>query len=394
MIVLLGFLAFLVGQIVWSQRNQISNWWKRVTWNYNNPVLRVKKQYERRRVPDFIGFFLGGAVGDAVGVGVEMIAAKDMPALLTSGLFQRYISVRKGSYATNYVEGCYSDDTQDVLAFAKVLTYTSAAEIDEKILIDAIIKEYDRSINCLGHGRQGQGSILRYLNDRRPTVLQQIRDKHSDPRVIPGNAPVMRAAIFAFVHDDAERERLAILNANITHPHDDARSASAALVYAVRQLVFEACPSQDIISSTIGYLSDRGNESLLKYLHEVDQLAAPIITDGTTLIIDRVTLVGSEYGLRSDSRRTLGAVLYFLKHLDEDYPWNTLIQCILLGGDVDTLGSVVMSVAGARGLIDWEYYTNWPKWTIEKLEGARYIYGVAEEFEAFHQGFPRSSPSY
>ena len=39
------------------------------------------------------------------------------------------------------------------------------------------------------------------------------------PKEFPGNAPPMRALPLAFLDDAAEREKLAILNADTTHPH-------------------------------------------------------------------------------------------------------------------------------------------------------------------------------
>lgn len=349
----------------------------------------ITRNLERNQ-PDFVGFFLGAAIGDAIGVGVEMVSAMGISQLVRErrGLFERYMSVREGSYAKNYTPGNYSDDTEGILANAKALIDHRRRThfITQQTLLDYTAAEYDKTVTGFSGGRQGHGSILPYLQDRRVSVIDAIRRKHSSQDAkVPGNAPLMRAAVFAFVNDDTQRVRLAACNADMTHPHPLARCASATLIYAVRCLVGSAaagrCCCNDIIRLAHSYGCD--DKGVAAYLARVDGMAAPVLS-GASLLLDRKTLVGSTWGLKCDCVRTLGAVLYFLKHLDEKNPWNTLKQCVMLGGDVDTLASVVMSVAGARGSIDWGGGDTWPRWTIEGLEGVDHLLDVAAQFRRWY----------
>ncbi len=121
-------------------------------------------------------------------------------------------------------------------------------------------------------------------------------------------------------------------------------------------------------------------DEIAAYFSSVDQLYRPILLDYDVLSIDWNTLVGNDdFGLKCESMYTAGSILYFLKHLNRDDPWVTMKMCILVGGDVDTLASVVGSIAGVLGLFDFANFENIPKWTIDDLENFDHLIDIGKQ---------------
>jgi len=357
-------------------------------WRYHQTRGKHIRSFRNSSEIDFIGFFLFGAVGDALALGVEMVNATRMQTLMND-IRSGYFSVRTGKYAINYVAGQYSDDTEQTLSNAKALIHLTDGSADD--LLQFACAEYDQSVSWWHqYGRQGHGSIKAYLENRSPDVLSKIREKNANGP--PGNAPIMRGALLGFIKNPIDLRRITFANADMTHPHPTARFASYGIAIAVHGLIV----SREVTRPHIIKYVCENFEAIKPYLHtQPEHVCLAIMSDwlarineepaptreGDYLHIDRKVLVDNPNGLGADALTTLGAVLYFVKHLDPKSPWTTFENCVLLGGDVDTLASVVMSIAGAQGLIDWINFSNWPRWTIDGLEGVDYICEIATQFE-------------
>ncbi len=322
-----------------------------------------------KRDIDFCGFLLGCAVGDAVGAGVEMVPAAKMKTL--PGLFDRYVNLRsegkQGIYGVNYVSGNYTDDTEHTLANLRALL--SGRALTEELLLERYRREYEASRNWLGIGRQGHGGILAYLDDPTPETLQRVRDSQR-AKSSPGNAPVMRAAVLGFLPRD-QILAAAIANADVTHPHPIGRAASYATALACHFLVVMRGNRRDLLRFVIERLKETPalrHDDFETYLESIDRD-----------MLDNRVLVGSEFGVRADAFFTCGAVLWLLQHMTT--PWQLLQNCILIGGDVDSVASVALSIAGGMGLIEWG--VNFPLWPLDSLEGVPELCRTAAEFEAW-----------
>lgn len=171
---------------------------------------------------DCLGLLAGAAIGDALGAGVEMISASKMREI--PNLFDDYTNLRTGKFAVHFTAGMVTDDTEHTIANA--LALCESGPITEQKLLRHFKEEYERSRNWLGIGRQGHGSILEYLEAREgeaDAAIARVRQRQSEKQR-PGNGPVMRAAVFGLIPDLAAMEEACCVNADVTHPHPDARA--------------------------------------------------------------------------------------------------------------------------------------------------------------------------
>merc|ERR1712224_48238 len=185
----------------------------------------------------------------------------------------------------------------------------------------------------------------------------------------PGNAPPMRALPLAFVHDDGLLITLSRANADATHPHVKARAASLGIAVLGRLFIIDKIELARIIpmvSQELQRLDNLGieeagsmlDDETLRYLDDVDKLPPP--GPFTTSYEDFMSadalacLCGPQpvwrgpedsnpdgmprkvRGLGADAQRTLGCVLYLLKHHCGGKPLETLLRSLYIGGDVDS----------------------------------------------------------
>ena len=368
---------------------------------------------------------LGTAVGDAFGFGIEFQDA--------SWIRQRVVAfdafpqspVVLPRYARNSVRGFYSDDTEMTVALMKALTATAGhsggtSAVDRNAMLTAWRAEWECSKQrpppaLPGEGRAGHGSILDAWEPgvvggsaETERLLAAMRAAQA-ARADPGNAPPMRALPLAMVSDRGERERLAVENADATHPHPKARAASLGVVSAARFLIAEGGPSGRVIAETIQSLE---NSSLpqadwgatVVHLRELDGLPdyhyfgarfasmpravhalicgpQPIPGMEQVVVGDAPGTAGALEGLPADAMRTVGAVLYVLKW--NRGPLDALTAAIDLGGDVDSVAALCLGIVaaaspdglrfGEEGGLPWSL--------LLELEGVEYLVKHALEFD-------------
>lgn len=328
--------------------------------------------------PNFENIFLGIAIGDAYGAGLEF---QDRNWIRANVDFSKFINKRsdinvpeKAVFTIDYKEWDYTDDTEMSIAVAKALM--SSQKVTEDLFIKHFTDEYLLGFQTKGYKRNGHGSIrLVYNGEKR---IEEIRDFQRN-KVYPGNAPPMRAIPIGFVNEELINE-YAIVNATSTHPHPKAVDSSILIARAARGLLVEDIAHEDLISYCVGWITD---QETIERLELADRLHAPEFLEGKDFEVlcgpqplQKKEFIAGLYGLSSNAMYTAIASLYFIKHSRSAF--EGLKHSINLGGDVDSLASIVTGIlAGKYGIGDL------PSYMIENVEGVPYLKEIAKEFELY-----------
>jgi len=327
---------------------------------------------------NFQDLFLGIAIGDAYGAGLEF---QDRRWIREHVDFTRFINKRtdinvpeKEVFTIDYKEWDYTDDTEMTVALAKALM--SGKSFTESLLIDYFTAEYIMGFAAKGYKRNGHGSI-RFVY-RGEKSIDEIRDFQRH-RQYPGNAPPMRAIPLGFVKEE-NLDRYAAVNANSTHPHPKAIDSSVLVARATRALLIEQLAQLDLIGYCLRYCHD--SETIEK-LKAADRLPAPDAlaeSDFEVLCgpqpLRRSEFIEGMYGLSSNAMYTGVSALYLLKHCTSAF--EGLRHSIRMGGDVDSLASIVVGIlAGKYGIADL------PEYMRSNVEGTVYLNDIARQFNTF-----------
>ncbi len=326
----------------------------------------------------FEDLFLGIAIGDAYGAGLEF---QDRRWIREHVDFTKFINKRtdintpdKQVFVIDYKEWDYTDDTEMSVAVAKAILSNEA--FTEERLVKWFTDEYLLGYQQKGYKRNGHGSIRLVYNGEKN--IEDIKDFQRNKKY-PGNAPPMRAIPIAFVNENLI-ETYATINATCTHPHVKAIDSSILIARAARAFLIEGVSHQNIISYCIPFISD---EETIEILKQVNQLLGPDELKerefewlcGPQPIKKKEFLEGM-YGLPSNAMFTAISALYMIKHSHSAF--EGLKNSIRLGGDVDSLASIVVGIlAGKYGIADI------PSYMIENVEGVSYLRTLAKEFENF-----------
>jgi len=316
--------------------------------------------------------FLGLAIGDAFGVGLE---SQDRDWLVENTNFGEYQSLRSGKYVEGYRLGDYSDDTADTLAIAKLLTENRDFTIDS--LYQALKEEWDASkIGRGGLPRAGYGSIKRVFIEE--LSLNELQAWQAE-RHYPGNAPTMRSIPLGFL-SIPKMVKACQTNANVTHPHQKTIASSLIIAFTTRLFLTQNYNPKALIDKCLEFLNVSCPEvETTIYLNDINMLSWPMSD------LAHVHLAGPQpirsftenkliKGLNSDAMRTAGCVLYILKHVSS--AMEALKASIHIGGDVDSLAALTVGLAGARyGLQDI------PEKLLNGVENREYILQIAKNFE-------------
>jgi ADP-ribosylglycohydrolase len=325
-------------------------------------------------------FLLGTAIGDAFGAGVEF---QDRAWIRATVNFSTFVNARaqiavpeeqRNLFTQYYNAWDYTDDTEMTIGVCKALL--AATTFSEALLLRCWEEEYQMGITQKGHGRNGHGSMRWYYEGEKS--IAEIR-AFQRQRPNPGNAPAMRAAPLGLVpaqHINA----YAAINARATHPNPNAILASQCIARAAEYfLVLQGNPAGliDYCVQTVAL-----NAEYHRYLEAVAQL--PAYSDLQDAHFDM--LCGSQpiqapyflpgiRGLPSDSKYTTGAILYILQQAKT--PFEGLQQAVYLGGDVDSVASVVTGILCAQMGLD-----SLPDFMLKQVEGASYMRQLGQRLNA------------
>jgi ADP-ribosylglycohydrolase len=333
---------------------------------------------------------LGVAIGDAFGAGIEF-QSRDW--IRENVDFTAYVNKREGPWAVGYTPGKYTDDTEMTVGLMKALIETGDkyGELTKDTLLSFWLREYNEGKEKFGYGRQGHGSIQRYFEGN--SSIEDIRSFQRE-KEYPGNAPPMRAIPLGFLPNEF-MFKLAIINADATHPHPKAQAASLLVARATRYLVLMNGKPSDIIQYCKKDIAQLDQETE-KYLEAVDEL--PDSNENELNEHEFEILCGPQpilhphghtiYGIGADSMRTAGCVLYVLKH--HKSPFATLKAAIRIGGDVDSVASICLGIVAAKFGLD-----DIPQWLIDSVENKDGLEQLADQFERFvkHTYSPSTSSS-
>jgi len=240
-----------------------------------------------------------------------------------------------------------------------------------------------------GFGRQGHGSITDYYSGKK--TLEELRSHHRESKY-PGNAPPMRAITLGFMKDDDDIWNLAIKNGDSTHPNPKSRISSLVVALAAKHLLINKFSQETLINSILHDLENPpskyrnliNDSESIEYLNVVNNLP-----DYHTFEVGDVIDIPLNYmeilckspqpfkrdiiGMPCCSMTTGGCVLYILKHYTT--PLDALKMSMWLGGDVDSLGSIVLGIASGRDGI-----STLPKFLISEVEESQYLIDIGTEF--------------
>ncbi|MGH1338187.1 MAG: ADP-ribosylglycohydrolase family protein [Aureispira sp.] len=324
---------------------------------------------------------LGTAIGDAFGAGVEfqdrdwIRAQVDFSMLVNARAKIPVPAEQLSAFTQNYHAWDYTDDTEMTIGVCKALC--SKHPFSEDLLVKFWEQEYQLGMQQKGYGRNGHGSMSWYYNGEK--TIHEIRAFQQD-RPNPGNAPAMRAVPLGLLPPSLINSYAAI-NAQATHPNINAILSSQCIARAAEfLLVLKGNPSE-----LITYCMEQVplNQEYQFYLKQVQTLSAYKqlsnahfeILCGPQPIQTPYFLAGIQ-GLPSDSKYTTGAVLYLLQQ--STTPFDGLQKAIHLGGDVDSVASIVTGIlAGSQGL------DSLPAYMLAQVEGVAYLREQGKLLAAF-----------
>jgi len=350
-------------------------------WYFRNVFLetiekRRKKGETKNLSVDFKSMFLGVAIGDAFGAGIEFQDRRWMREHID---FTQYVDARSATqpkWKERYKPGMYTDDTEQTIGTVKALM--EQPHLSEEILVQYWKKEYDDFKKIHNYGRAGHGSIEKYYEGQ--CSIQDVKLFQAQ-REMPGNAPTMRAIPLAFVTPTEKRYSYANISADASHPHIKARASSQIIVEASRY-IFEGNDPIGIIKHCMELVKDLDKETFM-YLAKIDKLGDYHTTQSDNeetwglLCGPPLEKPKGLLGLPCDAMRTAGAVVYLIKFY-EGSAFDILKYSIWVGGDVDSLASICLGIIGGHyGLNDL------PSFLFQQLEGKAYIEEIAEKFQEF-----------
>lgn len=346
----------------------------------------------------------GVKVGDALGAPWEMQSRKQILSQwknVTNGFKKR-----QGKYGIYHQPGMYTDDFEMTMGTFNALQESYPENVTPEmltrhwILIAKVFNNRD-----YGGVRDGYGSFRNILNqlpikdgmrdisDKAllDSLLQNQRAKQNQ-RDDPGNGPLMRQIPFVFANTDyVDPCKCVIVNVLATHPHPNAIMSALCMMRASQYLLIEKQNPKDLLKDLIKFCvsenirkwwpKDTEFENMKLNISNVDQFRKRL------LFLESCDAPGNEQcdklddrqieqmfgptscnyykgiGIPPSSQQTFYTSVYLLKWMDDASAFGNLLRCISLGGDVDTVASIVGSmVFPLKNLKDL------PKWVIDDIE--------------------------
>lgn len=324
---------------------------------------------------------LGTAIGDAFGAGVEfqdrdwIRAHVDFSSLVNARASIDVPREQLGAFVEHYTPWEYTDDTEMTVGLCKALM--SSSTFSEELLVVHWEAEYQLGRQQKGYGRNGHGSMSWYYKGEK--TMAEIRD-FQENRPNPGNAPAMRATPLGLLPSSLINTYAAI-NAQATHPNTNAILSSQCIARAAEFLLVKKANSKGVID----YCRQQVplNEEYQLYLQQVQQLPDYhqlkevdfAVLCGPQPIAAPYFLAGIK-GLPSDSKYTTGAVLYLLQQ--STTPFDGLKKAVYLGGDVDSVASIVTGMLAANQGLD-----SLPDYMVQQVEGVDYLREIGTALEEY-----------
>jgi ADP-ribosylglycohydrolase len=279
----------------------------------------------------------GIAVGDAFGRYYEN---KSRSEIIEIARFDRYLQE----------EVRYSDDTQMSLAVAELMI--SPLPFTAETLASNFIHAWKRD------RRRGYSTRTQKVLEESRTGAEFLElFRAENPAQIKSNGSAMRALPLGLYRDGEEVVAKSVLNSEITHAHPEAVKASVCVSLLAHYFYYRLGDPGEVIS----FVREKSAgicPAADEYLGKVESLTA---TDYTVLLGDH-----ADRGLPCDALLTLGVVLHVARTWFDD-PREALRQSILVGGDVDSVASLVLG-----GVMMLHPFDALPPFLLDDLENLRY----------------------
>ncbi|WP_299245413.1 ADP-ribosylglycohydrolase family protein [uncultured Aquimarina sp.] len=325
--------------------------------------------------------FLGIAIGDAFGAGVEF---QDRSWIRANVDYTRFVNARnqinvsedkKEMFTKNYQPWDYTDDTEMTLGLIKALV--SGDEFSEQLLIEKWKAEYDLGIAKKGFGRNGHGSMSWFYSGEK--TINEIRSFQKN-RKNPGNAPAMRSVPLGLLKSDMINKYCEI-NANATHPNKNAIISSQCIARATEFMLAKNGNQNEVVQYCFETVDL--NQEYIDYFNEIETLPTYENLEESDFNIlcgnqpiEKPYFLSGICGVPSDSKYTAGCVLYVLKNSKN--VMDALVKSINIGGDVDSIASITTGIMAGRYNLD-----SLPDFMLQNLEGVDYIKEVTNSFEKY-----------
>ncbi len=314
----------------------------------------------------FKGSLIGAFLGDSLGKEVE-------GRRVTT---EEYVEKLK---SCQYVwDGDYTDDTEMMIALCEAL-------IDSEFNPERIAQKFVENYHSFrGYGR-GARKVIKLL---RQGIPWHEAGKNSFPGGSFGNGAAMRIAPIGLLYFTQEEEliRNAILSSIITHYHPLGVEGGVIMAYAVSMAVkkdprtFIPVDFLDVLIEKEPYIREVVYKYTYKYEGEnIDVYLAYLKKAKSYLLENNVSLktVKRQMGASSKAHRSVITAIYlFLRHFNT--PFEGIIDAIAMGGDTDTIASMVGALGGAlNGL------SVFPQEKLSQLteegKGKTYVLSLAEK---------------
>jgi ADP-ribosylglycohydrolase/adenine/guanine phosphoribosyltransferase-like PRPP-binding protein len=300
----------------------------------------------QRKIQKCIDMLLGIAIGDAWGGGYENMSRHAI-GTIHNKMKRSFLTTYRKNRKTGLARGRYTDDAQMSLGVAELLS--SGKEFNRLNLAGAFIDAFTRD------RRAGYSTTTRSALE---ASLQPSDFLKNVNRCSTRNGSVMRTAPIGVLGEADKVVEYAIVNSRTTHDTEHARTATAAVSLASHFFFHQKGTPQQVFEFCL--------DNLAKYPEmDTGYLARVAHLDG----FQPATLFGkehSEYGVPVDAQKTAGAVLFILSRYGED-PKRALKEAVLLGGDTDTTGSLVLGISASGFGLD-----SIPEKLMAQLENERF----------------------
>jgi ADP-ribosylglycohydrolase len=305
------------------------------------------------RESKFIGCLLGGAIGDALGMGFigwtrAQLARSGEQHDFRGSTETAPISVPFADFGDPEFDdplgpGQWTDDTQLTLALAETLIEEAGMLVPEAWAHKLVrwLNDYPRA--------PGLSTLQAAIQLRTGGVLW---DEAADPDGAGCGAATRVSPVALFYADDPDRRRYAaLLQAQITHGHPDAHAAAFVVAEAIAQ----------VLPLTVETLPDWNGTAFLSNLISLVRAASPDFTNlaqclelSLSLLRDNVEPEAAiqAIGVTAWSREAVPCALYCVARFPQDFERLLVNAVNLSGGATESIGSLVGAIGGALHGID------------------------------------------
>lgn len=293
-----------------------------------------------------VGYLLGTAIGDALGLPYEGVSRQRAPRLLGPPDRHRFLLRR----------GMFSDDTEHTCMVAQAL-------ITSNLDIDRFTADFARRLRwCFLACPAGIG----FATLRACLKLWSGFSPRASGVYSAGNGPAMRSAIFGAIFDDVET-MVAFVRASTRVTHSDPKAEYGAIAVALAAYCAKenaAIHGQQFVDQLARIIGTEDDELVGLLRRVVRSVSAKEST------VAYAANNGHESGVTGYVSSTVPVVIHAWLSNPQDYraAVTSVIEC---GGDADTTAAIVGGIIGTAagesgipqdwiaGICDWPRSVNW-----------------------------------